>query len=104
MQFKFYLILKYTLTKENPANLITVDCSVETFKKSVWERGTEWLVTQRYSSQGFVSVVISELVTDINLVAPAESQVDLSLFSTFVKAQQVMILFCNLHALKAIHL
>ena len=66
--------LKHIPAKKNPVALIIRGCSVAILRGSIWERGPEWLVTP-YSSQA-----------EINAVAPVKPQVDLSQFSTFIKA------------------
>ena len=57
-------------TESNPADLLSLDCTSNQRKTSIWQHGPEWLTTQHYPEQTHVHVATNELVVDINPINP----------------------------------
>ena len=71
--------------KENPFDRFC-GCSISGLKSSNWIIGPNWLINQDYPDQSWETVVITEILAEINLIAAVEPVVNLSRFSRFNQA------------------
>ena len=79
-------------TKENLADILSRGCSSPRLLTSNWIHLLNWLLTQYYSRQEISNIVVTEIVSEINLITAVEPIADLCRFSELSKVLWVMTL------------
>ena len=84
------LVNSHVPTKDNPADHLSRGCTSKQLKTSNWLHGPTWLLTGEFPEQSNINITVNELAVGIHPIHPIPPIIDLTKFSSFIKALRVM--------------